>query len=111
MNEAVKAWLLSQLGTTTDVTDLQIRYTRLGTSRAVALEVLGERLAAAIERPSTIGVSGVTNLGFGPNIQALERLIARLRAGDPPAPDDPAPTPDSTGDGFGIIQLVERPRR
>jgi hypothetical protein len=105
----VKAWLLAELGTATDLVDLETRYTRLGTARAVALEVLRERLAALRAQPSTVNVSGVVGVGFTENIRAYERQIAALEAGEPPAPDDP--DDGSIGGGLGIILLRERPRR
>ncbi|MFB7867352.1 hypothetical protein [Streptomyces sp. NPDC056069] len=111
MDAAVRAWLISQLGTSTDLADLDTRYTRLGAARLVAVEILRERLAALIhEQPSTLAVSGVVSLSYGENIRALERQITALENGQPPAPDDPA-DPDDIPDSIGIIQLVERPRR
>lgn len=111
MDTAVQSWLLAELGTTTDLTDLQTRYTRLGTSRAVALEVLRERLAALRAQPSTVSVSGVVSVAFTENIKAYERQITALENGEPPAPDDP--TDPGTGDSntLGMFRLVERPRR
>lgn len=114
MDAAVRAWLVSQLGASTDLADLDTRYARLGTARAVALEVLRERLAALVhDQPSTLSVSGVVSLSFAENIKAIERQIQALENGEPPAPDDPgAEDPDDgVPDGYGIIQLVERPRR
>ncbi|MFB7222464.1 hypothetical protein [Streptomyces sp. NPDC056227] len=109
MDAAVRAWLISQLGTDTDLPDLELRYTRLGAARAVALEVVRERLAALLAAPGTVSVSGVVSVNFTANIAAYERQITTLEAGEPPAPDDPA---DSIpADGLGIVQLVERPRR
>ncbi|MDK0525001.1 hypothetical protein [Streptomyces sp. ML-6] len=109
MDAAVRAWLESQLGTPLDQPDLEARYARLGTARAVALEVLRGRLATLRTQPSTVNVSGVVSVSYTENIKALERQIAALEAGDPPGPDDP---PDETGpDGFGTLPLVERPRR
>lgn len=114
MDAAVRAWLISQLGTNTDLADLDTRYTRLGTARAVALEILRERLAALIhDQPSSLTVSGVVALSFTENIKAIERQINQLENGEPPAPDDPGTQgpDDGVPDGYGIIQLVERPRR
>lgn len=110
MDTAVQAWLISQLGTDTDLTDLAARYARLGTSRAVALEVVRERLAALLASPGSVAVSGVVSVNFGANITAYERQILSLEAGEPPAPDDPA-TDDAADGGFGVMYLVERPRR
>lgn len=110
MDTAVQAWLRGELGTATDVADLEARYTRLGTARLVALEVLRERLAALRAQPSTVNVSGVVSVGFTENIRAYERQIAALENGEPPAPDDP--DDDNTGsDGFGLLTLHARPRR
>lgn len=111
MDTAVRAWLLAQLGEATSVTDLETRYARLGTARAVALEVLRGRLAALLQQPVTVTVSGVVGVGFGENIKALERQIANLEAGVPAAPDDPAAPDTSTDSSLGVIYLVERPRR
>ncbi|WP_042174543.1 hypothetical protein [Streptomyces sp. NBRC 110035] len=109
MDTAVRSWLLAELGTATDLVDLEARYTRLGSARAVALEILRERLAALRAQPSTVNVSGVVAVGFAENIKAYERQIAALENGEPPAPDDP--TDGSTGSGLGMLRLVERPRR
>ncbi|MFE6126733.1 hypothetical protein ACFQ6Q_00450 [Streptomyces sp. NPDC056437] len=113
MDAAVTAWLKGELGPSTDLADLETRYLRLGTARAVALEVVRERLATLLASPGTVNVSGVVSVSFAANIQAYERQIARLEAGDPPAPDDPATDDDQTDDagGFGVIQLCARPRR
>ncbi|MEU6979575.1 hypothetical protein [Streptomyces sp. NPDC046371] len=110
MDAAVRAWLISQLGTSTDLADLDTRYTRLGAARPVALEILRERLAALIhDQPSTLAVSGVVSLSYGENIRAIERQITALENGEPPAPDDV--DTDDVPDGLGVIQLVGRPRR
>ena len=110
MDIAVRAWLLAQLGPTTDTADLEVRYTRLGTARAVALEVCRERLAVLLAQPATVTVSGVVGVGTAENIKGYERQIAALEAGEPPAPDDP--TDEATGsDALGFIQLVARSRR
>ncbi|MEU1327246.1 hypothetical protein [Streptomyces microflavus] len=110
MDTDVRAWLLSELGPTTDLPDLEQRYTRLQSGRAVAIEVTRERLAALRGQPSTVNVSGVVSVSYTETIKAYERQLALLVAGEPPAPDDPAGQ-DTSGDGFGLIRLVERPRR
>ncbi|MEU8469588.1 hypothetical protein AB0F30_16970 [Streptomyces sp. NPDC029006] len=108
MDSAVKAWLLAELGTDTNTTDLTARYTRLGTARAVALEILRERLAAMRAQPTSVTVTNVVAVNFTANLAAYERQIARLEAGDPPAPDEI----DQAGpDTLGMILLRERPRR
>lgn len=112
MDAAVKAWLLAQLGETTSTTDLETRYARLGTARAVALEVLRGRLAAFLQQPATVNVSSVVGVGFAENIKALERQITSLEAGIPAAPDDPTtPGGDTADTTLGVFFLRERPRR
>jgi hypothetical protein len=112
MDTAVRAWLLAQLGEATNTADLETRYARLGTARAVALEVLRGRLAAFLQTPATVNVSSVIGVGYAENIKALERQIALLEAGSPPAPDDPTVPDDDTPDTqLGMIHLVGRPRR
>ncbi|NUS82794.1 MAG: hypothetical protein HOY75_08570 [Streptomyces sp.] len=106
----VQAWLLGQLGKTTDLADLNTRYLRLGTARAVALEVLQERLADLRAQPSTVNVVGVVGVSYGENIKAYERQIANLQNGLPPAPDDPEDTSDSD-DTFGLIYFTAMERR
>ena len=111
LTPAVTAWLKGELGSTVDLADLEARYLRLGTARAVALEVLRERLADLRAQPSTVNVSGVVAVSFVENIKALERQIESLENGEPPAPDDPTdPNGESLG-GIGILHLVARPRR
>jgi hypothetical protein len=115
MDAAVKAWLLSQVGETTDaalLADYEARYTRLGTARSVAIEVISGRLATLRAQPSTINVSSVIAVGYAENIRAYERQLALLESGEPPAPDDPD-TPDNndTDNTLGLLYLIERPRR
>lgn len=110
MDTAVREWLLSQLGRSTDLADLTARYTRLGSGRAVAIEVVRERLADLLTSPGSVSVSGVVSINVSANIAAYERQLAALESGQPPAPDDPPPGDENNG-SFGLIQLVERPRR
>lgn len=109
MDAAVQAWLLSELGSDTDTTDLNTRYSRLGTARAVALEVLRERLAALRAQPTTINVSSVVAVSYTANLAAYERQIAGLEAGGHPAPDETVTT--STDPTIGYLLLTARPRR
>lgn len=113
MDAATRAWLIAQLGTATPLPDLEDRYNRLRKARAVALEILGERLAAFISNPGVVNVSGVVSVSFVANITALQKQIADLRNGQPVAPDEDDPDGDGiAGDnGLGVIQLKERPRR
>lgn len=112
MNDAVKAWLLAELGTA-DQADLNARFTRLGTARAVALEILRSRLAALRAQPGTVNVSSVVSVSYVENIKAYERQIARLEAGIPVAPDEEDPDGDGTANdsSLQIITLSARPRR
>jgi hypothetical protein len=110
LDPSVQAWLLAQLGPATPLGDLQTRYTRLGTARAVAIEILYERKAAFVQQPASVTVSGVVGVTFTENIKALERQIIQLESGEPAAPDDP----DGAGDEdttLGVFFLHERPRR
>ncbi|MFG2677047.1 hypothetical protein [Streptomyces sp. NPDC048445] len=111
MDAAVQAWLISQLGTDTDLTDLELRYTRLRTARAVAIEVVRERLAGLLASPGSVSVSGVVSVNFSANIAAYERQLTILESGEPSAPDDPTVPDDESSDGLGLVYLVERPRR
>ncbi|MFF7527360.1 hypothetical protein [Streptomyces pseudovenezuelae] len=111
MDAATQAWLISQLGTATDLTDLGARYTRLGTARAVALEVLNQRLADLRAQVATVNVSSVVSVSIAENIKAYERQIASLVAGGSPAPDEPDTSVDDDAVLLGTFQLVERRRR
>lgn len=108
MNTAVTAWLIAQLGKDADLADLATRYTRLGTARSVALEVLRERYAALRDQPTGITVTNVVAINTTANLAAYERQIAALENGEPPAPDDP---PGSNPNQIGVLTLRERPRR
>lgn len=111
MDTDTRAWLIGQLGTATDLTDLDTRYTRLGAARAVALEILYERKADLLAQPATVNVSGVVSVSYAETIKALERQIALLESGEPPAPDEPGPGEDGHPGAFGTIQMIARPRR
>ncbi|WP_330306217.1 MULTISPECIES: hypothetical protein [unclassified Streptomyces] len=87
MDSAVLAWLLAQLGAATDQSDLQTRYDRLGSARAVALEVLSERRAKLLAEPLQLTVNGVATLDQSNNLTGLERQIASVQ--EATAPDDP----------------------
>jgi len=108
MDTATQAWLISQLGTDTDLTDLNARYTRLGTARKVALELLNQRLADLRAQVASVTVNGVVAVTYTENIKAYERQIALLEEGGSPAPDE---TPADDTVLLGTFQLVERPRR
>jgi hypothetical protein len=111
MDTPTQAWLVSQLGTATDLADLNARYTRLGTARAVALEILNQRLADLRAQVATVNVSSVVSVSIAENIKAYERQIASLASGGSPAPDEPDTGDDDGAVLLGMFQLVERPRR
>ncbi|WP_405816534.1 hypothetical protein OG241_18135 [Streptomyces sp. NBC_01390] len=76
MDVAVRAWLLAQLGPTTDPSDLDARYARLDSARAVANEVLAERRAKLLAEPLRMTVDGVVTVDQSNNLTGLERQIA-----------------------------------
>ncbi|MDT3396331.1 hypothetical protein RKE29_06700 [Streptomyces sp. B1866] len=87
MDAAVLSWLTARLGTA-DPADIQTRYTRLGSARAVLLEVLAERRARLLAEPLRLTVDGVVTLDQSNNLTGIERQMAT--AATEPAPDDPA---------------------
>lgn len=94
MDIAVRAWLLAQLGPTTDASDLGARYARLTSARAVANEVLAERRAKLLADPLRMTVDGVVTIDQSSNLAGLERQIMALV--DLVAPDELANGEDST---------------
>lgn len=110
VDTATQAWLISQLGTATDLPDLNARYTRLGAARPVALEILNQRLADLRSQAATVSVSSVVSVSIAENIKAYERQIAALEAGGSPAPGEPGTVDDGTV-LLGSFRLVERGRR
>ncbi|MEU0839464.1 hypothetical protein ABZ370_08330 [Streptomyces sp. NPDC005962] len=87
MDEFQRSWLLAQLGPDTDPADLERRYFRLRSVRAVALEVLGERRAKLLGDPLKVTVDGVVTMDLQENLRGIERQIEGARKA--PAPDDP----------------------
>jgi hypothetical protein len=83
---AVRAWLLAQLGPTTDTSDLDARYVRLASARAVVNEVLAERRAKLLADPLRMTVDGVVTIDQSNNLAGLERQITALV--DLVAPDE-----------------------
>lgn len=71
------AYLRSELGEA-DRADLEIRYQRLGSLQAVAVEVLRERKAALVSDPLAVTVQGIATVNNSENVKALERQIATL---------------------------------
>ncbi|UQA93757.1 hypothetical protein [Streptomyces halobius] len=106
MNIDVLRWLQSQLGPDTDAEDLTARYEHLRSAKAVALEVLHERVAALVAEPLKVTVNGVATIDNSANVAALERRAAQIA--DETAPDDP----HATGhDLLTTVQLCARRRR
>ncbi|WP_367132897.1 MULTISPECIES: hypothetical protein [Streptomyces] len=106
MHSDVMSWMLAQLGPDTDPADLQTRYARLHSARAVALEVLNERLSKLLAEPLKVSVNGVVTVDQSGNVTALERRIATVAADV--APDD---TPTAGRDLLTTVTLCPRRRR
>ncbi|MGX1668548.1 hypothetical protein [Streptomyces sp. NPDC055400] len=106
MNSDVLRWLQAQLGPNTDPSDLDDRYERLQSARAVAFEVLHERIAALVAEPLKVTVSGVATIDNSSNVAVLERRAAQLDSET--APDD---VPVTGRDLVTTVQLCARPRR
>ncbi|MFJ1994267.1 hypothetical protein [Streptomyces asiaticus] len=87
MDEFQRSWLLAQLGPDTDPADLERRFFRLRSARAVALEVLGERRAKLLGDPLKVTVDGVVTMDLQENLRGIERQIEAVR--QTLAPDDP----------------------
>jgi hypothetical protein len=86
--------LLAQLGPTTDTADLDARYTRLTSARAVANEVLAERRAKLLADPLRMTVDRVVTIDQSNNLAGLERQITALV--DLVAPDELVDGEEST---------------
>jgi hypothetical protein len=106
VNSDVLRWLQAQLGPDSDSADLASRYERLGSARAVVLEVLHERIALLVAEPLKVTVNGVATIDNSANVAALERQAAQIATAD--APDDPTPAHHNT---LTTVQLRSRPRR
>lgn len=108
MNEAQYRWLTSTVGQVARE-DADARYERLGTPKAVALELLREKRAATISGFSSVSLPGGLSVNQSENIKALERLIVDVTAG----PDDPtaAPVPDDVVEPLAVTRLRSRWRR
>ncbi|MDX3165828.1 hypothetical protein PV516_18760 [Streptomyces scabiei] len=110
MDDASLRWLLATLGPATATTDLEQRYARLHSLRAVALEVLRERRATLLAQPLKVSLSGVVSVDTSGNVAALDRQIEELEDPATPVPGEQTPGQDD-GPGGGILYLRERPRR
>ncbi|MCY0929471.1 hypothetical protein OTB20_25375 [Streptomyces sp. H27-H1] len=106
MHTDVLHWLAAQLGPDADPVDLAQRYERLGSARAVADEMLHERIATLLAEPLRVTVNGVATIDHASNVAALERRLGQLSSQT--APDDgPVGAPEM----ILSVPLVARPRR
>ncbi|MFE7121400.1 hypothetical protein ACFU99_38810 [Streptomyces sp. NPDC057654] len=103
MDEFQRSWLLAQLGPDTDAGDVEARFLRLRSVRAVALEVLGERRAKLLGDPLRVTVDGVVTMDLQENLRGIERQIDAMTR--TPAPDDPTDEDDGT-DVLATARLV-----
>ncbi|MFE9250178.1 MULTISPECIES: hypothetical protein [Streptomyces] len=104
MDEFQRSWLLAQLGPDTDPADLERRYFRLRSVRAVALEVLGERRAKLLADPLKVTVDGVVTMDLQENLRGIERQIEGVRQS--PAPDEPGEG-DEAEDAVTILATTQ----
>ncbi|MEV0469163.1 hypothetical protein [Streptomyces prunicolor] len=88
MDEFQRSWLLAQVGPDTDPADLERRFFRLRSARAIALEVLGERRARLLADPLKVTVDGVVTMDLQENLRGIERQIEQVRQAA--APDEPS---------------------
>ncbi|MGW0731847.1 hypothetical protein [Streptomyces sp. NPDC002851] len=105
MNDEILHWLQGHLGSEIDLSDIAARYGRLQSARAVAAEVLRERIAGLVAEPLKVTVNGVATIDNSANVTALERQLAQL---------DDEVAPDAQISGARLlttVQLVARPRR
>lgn len=80
LSEVDLAYLRSELGSDLDEPDLQARYDRLGSTPAVAAEVVQERLATRLSGPSAFSLPGVYSESTNDaTIKALQEQAARLQ--------------------------------
>ncbi|MEU1015337.1 hypothetical protein [Streptomyces sp. NPDC005898] len=106
MTGEVLHWLQALLGSDTPPEELASRYERLGTARAVAHEVLQERIAQLLTDPLKVTVNGIVTVDNSSNLAGLERRLAQLETAT--APDDPPAAGPFT---VSAIDLRARARR
>jgi hypothetical protein len=104
VDEFQRSWLLAQLGPDTDPADLEHRYFRLRSARAVALEVLGERRARLLADPLKVTVDGVVTMDLQENLRGIERQIEQIRQA--PAPDEAAGEDDAGEPDMAVTWLT-----
>ncbi|WP_051853172.1 hypothetical protein [Streptomyces aureocirculatus] len=106
MTGEVLHWLQALLGSDTTPEELASRYERLGTARAVAHEVLQERIAQLLTDPLKVTVNGIATVDNSANLAALERRLDQIDSVT--APDDPPADAPAT---VSVIAMHARPRR
>lgn len=76
--------------------DLEVRYLRLGSVTAVALQVLRERLADMLIDAAKFDADGDASYDYSANLKLLESKVHQLEASTPPPadPDVSLPTPE-----------------
>ncbi|MDN3061231.1 hypothetical protein PH213_43440 [Streptomyces sp. SRF1] len=107
MDEFQRSWLLAQLGPDTDAADLERRFFRLRSARAVALEVLGERRAKLLGDPLKVTVDGVVTMDLQENLRGIERQIDTVC--QIPVPVDPGE--ESEGKSTLVTSVLVASRR
>ncbi|WP_236257100.1 hypothetical protein [Streptomyces hygroscopicus] len=108
VDEFQRSWLLAQLGPDTDPADLERRFFRLRSVRAVALEVLGERRAKLLADPLKVTVDGVVTMDLQENLRGIERQIEVVR--EVPAPDEPSGDGEQASEALAMAWLVSARR-
>ncbi|MYQ36378.1 hypothetical protein GTW65_36155 [Streptomyces sp. SID4956] len=104
MDEFQRSWLLAQLGPDTDPADLERRFFRLRSVRAVALEVLGERRAKLLADPLKVTVDGVVTMDLQENLRGVERQIEVVRQVS--APDEPEESGEQASESLATTWLM-----
>jgi hypothetical protein len=104
VDEFQRSWLLAQLGPDTDPADLERRFFRLRSVRAVALEVLGGRRAKLLADPLKVTVDGVVTMDLQENLRGIERQIEQVRQAL--VPDEPANTDEEAEPGMAVTWLL-----
>ncbi|MET9829479.1 hypothetical protein ABZ078_09240 [Streptomyces sp. NPDC006385] len=107
VDEFQRSWLLAQLGPDTDPADLERRFFRLRSVRAVALEVLGERRAKLLADPLKVTVDGVVTMDLQENLRGIERQIEHVRRVPPP---DGSDGEDDADEALEVTWLVSTRR-
>lgn len=104
-------WLRDEVGDQPADAVLHERYDELRSVRDVAMSVLRKRRSELINRPMSVSVSGVANVGTAENVKAIERQLNALALmDDDPSDDAGGGQADQHDDHLQVLRL-ERPRR